>query len=194
VTEVLADAGILGCDVAWFKRDEDAGAYLPPAKWRANAIASVTTHDLPTVAGWFTDEAVRVRDELGLLSGPVHEERARSARERAALLEMLRGEGLLRSHHDADGGDADDAEDLAEIALALHRLLVVSPAALVVAAPGDVVGDLRQPNLPGTRHEYPNWRLPLTDGAGRTMTIDELKSDIRVRRLIDVLRQLGGRL
>ncbi len=181
VTEVLADAGILGCDVAWFKNVGAGGAYLPPAKWRAGAIAAATTHDLPTVAGWYTDEAVRVRAGLGQLSGPVEVERARTALEREGLLEMLRAEGLL----------ARDAEDLTEIALALHRALVASPAALVVAAPGDAVGDLRQPNLPGTRFEYPNWRLPLTDSACRAMTIEELKGDARVRRLIDVLRAVG---
>jgi len=180
VTDAMADAGILGCDVAWFKRDK-TGTYLPPDQWRASAIASVTTHDLPTVAGWFTDEAVRVRAELGLLDGPVEDERARTAQERAALLTMLREESLL-----------GDSNDLAEIALALHRLLVASPAAIVVAAPGDAVGDMRQPNLPGTLDEYPNWRLPLTDGAGQPMTIEELQDDVRVRRLIGVMAGLGA--
>ena len=181
VTDAMADAGILGCDVAWFKRDKTGRTYLPPDQWRASAIASVTTHDLPTVAGWFTDEVVRVRAELGLLDGPVEDERARTAQERAALLTMLREESLL-----------GDSNDLAEIALALHRLLVASPAAIVVAAPGDAVGDMRQPNLPGTLDEYPNWRLPLTDGAGQPMTIEELQDDVRVRRLIGVMAGLGA--
>lgn len=182
VTEALAGAGVLGCDVAWFKREGGSGAYLPPARWRAGAIASVTTHDLPTVAGWCIGESVRVRAELGQLDGPVEEEQAIYARERAMLLAMLRAEGLL--HADSDAGDA---ADLTDIALALHRLLVASPAALVVAAPGDAVGDVRQPNLPGTRHEYPNWRLPLVDGAGRPMTIEALRGDARVHRLVEVL-------
>ncbi len=182
VTAALADAGILGCDVAWFKRDSVGGGYLPPLKWRAGAIASVTTHDLPTIAGWFTDEAVRVRAELDQLAAPVQEELARSAREKDLLLAMLRAEGLF----------AGDSGDLIEISLALHRLLVASSATLVVVAPGDAVGDVRQPNLPGTRYEYPNWRLPLRASDGHLMTIAELQADARVARLIDVLRCIGN--
>jgi len=153
---------------------------MPPATWRAAALASVTTHDLPTVAGWLADEPVRVRAELGQLRGPVEDERARMA-ERSSLLRLLREQRLL---------GAADPPDPADVMLALHRLLVAAPAALVVASPGDAVGDLRQPNLPGTRDEYPNWRLPLLDSGGRLVSLEHLQRDPSVRRLIDVFSPL----
>jgi 4-alpha-glucanotransferase len=49
------------------------------------------------------------------------------------------------------------------------------------------VGDLRQPNLPGTVDEYPNWRLPVADGSGRPVRLEELRSDPEVRRLAALL-------
>jgi 4-alpha-glucanotransferase len=52
-----------------------------------------------------------------------------------------------------------------------------------MAALGDAVGDLRQPNLPGTTDEYPNWRLPVADTAGRPVLLDDLLADDRVLRL-----------
>jgi 4-alpha-glucanotransferase len=58
----------------------------------------------------------------------------------------------------------------------------------VLAALGDAVGDVRQPNLPGTTDEYPNWRLPVADGDGRPMPLEELERDDRVRRLAELLR------
>lgn len=180
VTDVLAEAGILGCDVAWFQRNADG--YLPSAEWRPGAVASVTTHDLPTLSGWFSGESVRIQAELGQLDRPLEEELARGARQRAELLELLWAEGLL----------AAGSEDLEQIVSAVHRLLVAAPAAVVVAAPGDAVGDVRQPNLPGTIDEYPNWRLPLADETGRALTIEEFRTDERVRRLIDVLRKVDA--
>jgi 4-alpha-glucanotransferase len=58
---------------------------------------------------------------------------------------------------------------------------------LVLAAFGDAIGDLRQPNLPGTVDEYPNWRLPVADGSGRPLTLEELLASPGVRRLTALL-------
>ena len=91
----LEQTGVLGSAVLWFERDEDSGAFLPPSQWREAALATVTTHDLPTAAGFLAEEQVRVRDELGQLGVPVEQERARVREEREGLLAMLGSEGLL---------------------------------------------------------------------------------------------------
>lgn len=159
VEVMLGEAGVLGSDVLWFARDDD-GAFLAPAQWRELSLATVTTHDLPTAAGLLAGEQVRVRDELGLLGVPLEQEQARADDERTALLAMLETEGLL-----APGGDP---------ALAMHAALAAAPSRLVLAAYGDAVGDLRQPNMPGTVDAYPNWRLPVADGHGRPLGLEEL--------------------
>ncbi len=76
---------------------------------------------------------------------------------------------------------------LREVAFALHGLLARSPSRIVLAAPGDALGDLRQPNLPGTVDSYPNWRLPVTDADGRPVTVERLRVDPQVRRLARLL-------
>ncbi len=171
--ERLDRVGVLGSDVLWFARSDD-GWFLPPDAWRADAAASVTTHDLPTVAGWATGESVRLRAEVGQLARPVEEEQDAQAHEKQMLLSMLEHQGLL-----------DD-----DLCLSLHRALVASPCRVVLAAYGDAVGDLRQPNLPGTVDEYPNWRLPVADAHGVPLLLEQVLSHPGVARLTAVLQQV----
>lgn len=195
VAVALAARDVLGSNVLWFERDDpdparDAPGELPqrprpPKAWRSGAAASVTTHDLPTAAGFLTAEHVRVRAELGVLGRPVAEEEAGAAAEKAALLGLLRDEGLVTS--------PDASEE--DVILGLHAILARTPCRLVLAAPGDAVGDVRQPNLPGTMDEYPNWRLPLAvpgaePGTHRPVPLEEFLTSDRVRRLAAVFSEV----
>lgn len=174
VRRMLDGAGILGSDVLWFQTQDEA--FLSPSAWRSLALGSITTHDLPTAAGFLAEEHVRVRDELGQLGVPVEQERAKVRAERRSLLAMLESTGLLAS---CDG----------DVVLAMHAALAASPCRLVLAAFGDAVGDLRQPNLPGTIDEYPNWRLPVANAEGRPLSLEELLSSDGVARLAALLAQ-----
>ena len=61
--------------------------------------------------------------------------------------------------------------------------LAATPSRIVLVAPGDVIGDVRQPNLPGTIDEYPSWRLPLADSDERPVVLEDVLDDARMRRL-----------
>lgn len=176
VRRALDGAGVLGSAVLWFTREEDEITPLPPARWRERAVASVSTHDLPTAYGFLADEQVRVRAKLGQLDRPVEEEEARVREERERLLAMMRAEGLARP-------GAPDSE----VVLDMYRLLARTPSAVVLAMPADAVGDLRQPNLPGTLDQYPNWRLPLADPTGTEVTLETFLASPATATLIDVL-------
>jgi len=176
VRRALDGAGVLGSAVLWFTREEDEITPLPPARWRERAVASVSTHDLPTAYGFLADEQVRVRAKLGQLDRPVEEEEARVREERERLLAMMRAEGLARP-------GAPDSE----VVLDMYRLLARTPRAVVLAMPADAVGDLRQPNLPGTLDQYPNWRLPLADPTGTEVTLETFLASPATATLIDVL-------
>ena len=182
VRTVLSERGVLGSSVLWFERAEadagETGALSPAGEWRAAAMASVTTHDLPTALGWLRGEHVRVRAELGLLDDPQAEEKSWEA-ERQELLEHLVASGVLSAV------DASEGEQVR----ALHAFLAETPSRYVLAAPGDAVGDLNQPNLPGTVDQYPNWRLPVCDTDGRPFLLDDLLADPRVVRLADELAE-----
>lgn len=200
VSQALVDRGVLGSAVLWFERDEDplTGADRgpkPPAEWPELALASVSTHDLPTATGFLAGEHVRIRAELEQLTRPEAAERAAAERDRAQLLSLLRAEGLSEGP-DAAGPDADadaDAPDLAtsDTVSALHALLARTPCRIIVAQPADAVGDLRQPNLPGTTEEYPNWRLPVAGPSG-PVTLEDLQRSDDVRRIARLLHRSAG--
>jgi 4-alpha-glucanotransferase len=179
---------VLGSVVLWFERDdpdEQTVRFTPPETWRELAMASVSTHDLPTAAGFLAGEHVRARADLGLLGRSREQEAAAAQREKAALLDLLRSEKLLPPEPDDPSKSAEPSTD--DIVLAMHAVLARSPARVVLASPADALGDLRQPNLPGTTDEYPSWRLPIADAAGQPVSFEQLRSDPRVARLARLL-------
>ncbi|MFF1796844.1 4-alpha-glucanotransferase [Kitasatospora sp. NPDC058263] len=180
VREELAARGVLGTSVLWFERDWQAGGeILPPERWRPGGLATLTTHDLPSTAARLTGEHVELRHRLGLLARSLDEEQAQAAAELVEWRAELTRLGLL-----AEG------EELS--AAALYRFLRATPAELVGLWLPDLVGDPRPQNLPGTWDQYPNWRLPVADGSGRPVTLDELAAAPAARALTGVLRAAGG--
>ena len=69
----------------------------------------------------------------------------------------------------------------------LYRFLRSTPAELVGVWLPDLVGDPRPQNLPGTWDQYPNWRLPVADGAGDPVTLDRLATTPAARLLAHLL-------
>ncbi|MEU6889974.1 4-alpha-glucanotransferase [Streptomyces viridosporus] len=179
VRETLRERGVYGTSVLWFERDwEGDGRPLPPERWRADCLATATTHDLPPTAARLTGEHVDLRAGLGLLTRPAAEERAEAAADTAEWLELFTRLGLLP--------DAATSEE--ERIRAVHRFLLRTPARLIGVWLPDGVGDRRPQNLPGTWDQYPNWRLPIADAEGRPVTLEDLAASPRLRALIEVLR------
>ncbi|WP_031476769.1 4-alpha-glucanotransferase [Streptomyces bicolor] len=186
VRETLRSRGVLGTSVLWFERDWNGdGRPLPPESWRADCLATATTHDLPSTAARLTGEHVELRDSLGLLTRPLEQERAEASADTGEWLELLSRLGLLQGTHGGRGTSEEEAE-----IQAVHRFLLRTPARMVGVWLPDGVGDRRPQNLPGTWDQYPNWRLPVADAEGRPVTLEELAASPRVRALVEVLR--GG--
>jgi 4-alpha-glucanotransferase len=133
VREAMAEHGILSYRLLWF--EEHA-----PAEWPAEAMAAITTHDLPTVAGLWTGKDVDEQRECGM--GTDEE------------LERGRTSLLGRLPKLPDGAPVDEAVEQA------HRRLAEAPSRLLSATLDDAVGESRRPNMPGTTGR-PNWSLPL---------------------------------
>ncbi|MEV1078491.1 4-alpha-glucanotransferase [Streptomyces sp. NPDC050211] len=189
VRETLRERGVLGTSVLWFERDwEGDGRPLPPDRWRADCLATATTHDLPPTAARLTGDHVELRDRLGLLTRPVDEERAEAAADTGEWLTLLAQLGLLEGTSGGLGTSAEEAE-----VQAVHRYLLRTPARMIGIWLPDGVGDRRPQNLPGTWDQYPNWRLPVADAEGRPMTLEELAGSARLHALVEVVRASGGR-
>jgi len=169
VTTTMHERGMLSSAVLWFERDWDADGqpFERPADWEPETMASVTTHDLPTATGWLDAEHVRLRASLDLLDGPADEAYAAAASDRAALMDLVASEDV----------------DAADPVVALHAVIARAASRLVLSSPTDVVGERRQPNLPGTIDEYPNWRIPLP------VSLEEFFDDAHVKTVIAALQQ-----
>jgi 4-alpha-glucanotransferase len=164
-------AGLLGYRVLWLERDWPRRDFLPPDRYPAQALATVSTHDLATVRGFLAGRDLDWRERLGHLAGDrLAAERATRRRDIERLGERLRREGLL----DGDGADA--------WSVALHRLLARTPSSLVAVQLEDLAGEVEQANLPGTIDEHPNWRRRLSRPVG------EVLASPLAGRILDAIR------
>ncbi len=161
VRATLHSAGVLSYRVLMFERD--GGQFKAPADYPGAALVVGTTHDLPTLAGYWQGRDMELRDALGLFPNSEMRDAMVNGRahERAALLTALERAGLLPATVSAQ--TYSESGYSAELAIALHVYMACSAAALMVVQFEDVLGVLEQANLPGTVHEYPNWlrKLPL---------------------------------
>ena len=176
--EFLARRQVLGTSMLWFERRPD-GTPLRPDQWRRGCLAMVGTHDMPPAATFLTGEQVTIRAELGLLTEPEAAERAAARAEMQGWLGMLAREGLL--------GEPATVTP-AEFTVALYGFLARTPAVLIGVALADAVGDRRPQNLPGTVDEYPNWRIPLTDGDGAPVLLEDLPAHEGVAAVAGAVR------
>ncbi|HEX4078818.1 MAG TPA: 4-alpha-glucanotransferase [Rhizomicrobium sp.] len=154
--EQLDATGVLGMQVLWFERHHD-GHFLAPHDWRRSAVAMTTTHDLPTVAGWWSERDIDWQQRTGRLRATEEKEREDRAADRELLWSDLRRAGCASG----DPPAADAPEDAISGALAF---VGKTPCMLAVAPAEDIAGDRDQPNLPGTIDEHPNWRRRMPKG------------------------------
>ncbi len=175
VRDVLVERGVLGTSILWFEWDGDT--VRPPEAYRDLCLSTVTVHDLPPTAGYLTLEHVAVREQLGLLTRPVEEERAVEEAAIGRVRAPSQERGLL-----APGADVD------ETVVALHRWLAQTPSRMLAVALPDLVGDRRAINQPGTNDEYPNWRLPLAGPDGTPVDLDDVRESPLAETLFDALR------
>jgi 4-alpha-glucanotransferase len=173
----LARAGVLGLDVLAFMRSGDT--FLAPRKWRREAVAMTSTHDVAPVAGWWQSRDLDWRRRLGLFGavGEADERRVR-VRSRQQLARALAAAGIARV---SPRSAAPRIVDAAVAAVA------TSPAALAIVPVEDLLGSSEQPNLPGTVAVHPNWRRRYTPEA--SALLDPPIANARIR----LLRRARGR-
>ncbi len=157
VGPALARWGVLSSKVLYFEREE-GGAFRPPRAYPATALATVNTHDLAPLAGWWAGRDIELRHAVGQLADDaVDDARAERGRDRALLVRMLVGEGALDAaavNADADA-DADaeslgaDALDAPAVVAAVHRAIRAAPSCLVGIALEDLTAEVEPVNMPG---------------------------------------------
>ena len=179
--ENLVRMGLLGMQVLWFERDH--GYFIEPARWSRNTIATTTTHDLPTVAGWWRErdiDGVAARGSLAPGSSEAGE-RGQRARDRRSLWNAFGHAGVTRQAMPPQ----DQPESAIDAALAF---IGRTPAPLALAPMEDLIGSVEQPNVPGTTVEHPNWRRRLPADCASLLRSDEVERRIAI---LHAARQQG---
>jgi 4-alpha-glucanotransferase len=157
----LPQFGVYNYKVMMFEQKN--GEFVSPADYTRTALATVTTHDLPTLNGWWSGHDIDLWEKLGFYAESSVGERARAerAQERERLLRALRRENLWP---EAVDGAAMPGYSAA-LGKAVHAYLARSNAALVTVQIEDMIGMLEPVNVPGTSSEYSNWTRRMTASA-----------------------------
>jgi 4-alpha-glucanotransferase len=156
VREELHHRGVLSYRLLWFEPQR-------PPDFPTQALAAVTTHDLPTVAGLWTG--------------------ADQAEQRAIGLEPNEeGERAIRAKLADWSGSPDDA-DPAEVVVNTYGLLASAPSMILTATLDDAAVVEERPNVPGTVDERPNWSIALP------VPLEELEESPVAAAIAEVLRR-----
>ncbi len=181
VRETLDRFGILSYRLFYFEKRADK-TFKTFAEYPERALVSSTTHDLPTLAGFWTGEDIEARRGAGMF--PDDTVYRRQVRERAAekqkMLDLLHSLDLL------PGYVPRSAEFLPEITGELHNavigFLALTPSQLLAVNQEDLTKETAQQNLPATTWQYPNWSRKMK------FTLEQLRTEPVARDFVAMFR------
>jgi 4-alpha-glucanotransferase len=159
VRDELAAANVLSYRLVWFEKTS-------PSRYPEAALAAVTTHDLPTIAGLWSGSDLDVQKALGLSP---NEAGTRVIRSRIRRMTK-----------------ATARTPAAEVVARVHESLSHAPSRILTATLDDAMAVEERPNMPATHDEWPNWRMALP------RPIETLKEDRLASRIARALGR-GGR-
>lgn len=157
IRETLAHFGILSYRLFYFERWQDR-TFKKPGDYPKNALVSASTHDLPTLTGFWQNRDIEARRAAGMFSDEAGyrcqvEDRVR---EKQKILDVLFQSGLMPENHPRDAAQIPQLTP--ELHYAIVGFLASTPSALMLLSEEDLTKRDDQQNLPGTTEQYPNWR------------------------------------
>lgn len=183
--EVLQKKGVFSCRLFYFEKDE-TGQLIHPEAYPELALASVSTHDLPPLAGFWGMGDIALRKNLGLFAKEeqFYQALAERIKDKRRMVDRLQQLGFL-SKEDALTLQAQEEPVVTE---GLHRAVLSyvlsTKAKLAVISQEDLFLEKNQLNLPGTITAYPNWSRKMQ------YSIEELWNDPEVQKAADRYREL----
>ena len=177
----LRDAEVHSYRVLYFEKDPK-GRFVKPADYPERAVAAVSTHDLPTLHGYWQGRDLATRAELDLFTMEQSHESQLIARagDRIRLLFALKREGLLPEGIDMDAGSLPAMSP--DLANAIHLYLARSPARIFMFQLEDILEQVDQVNLPGAAGKYPSWQRKVP------LLLESFSQDLRLESLVTALR------
>jgi 4-alpha-glucanotransferase len=173
IRETLARFGILSYRLFYFEKNEQ-GEFRRPDEYPRQSLVSSTTHDLPTLAGFWVAADVAARRAAGIIDDHARDAQLQQRRvEKQKMLDVLFQLDLVPSHlpRTADAY----AELTGELHNAIIGFLAMTPSQLLAINQEDLTLEVNQQNLPGSTWQYPNW------GRKMRFTIEQLRGDAVTR-------------
>ncbi|HWQ52863.1 MAG TPA: 4-alpha-glucanotransferase [Bryobacteraceae bacterium] len=156
VRETLARFGVLSYRLFYFEKNS-RGEFRRHDEYPVQALVSSTTHDLPTLAGFWTNEDIEARRRAGTFATDDQYRGALTDRlsEKQKMLDLLHGQGLLPGYFPRAA--AQVPELTGELHNAVIGFLALTPSQLLAVNQEDLTKEVAQQNLPATTWQYPNW-------------------------------------
>ena len=174
--------GLLSSRVLYFER-EDGGGFKPQSAYPELALASVNTHDMPTIGGFWLGRDIELRRSLGLVDDQGSADgAAQRDHEKRKLLDRLREDAALGLHEHP----SLDAAGVPEVKRGAHKFLCDSQSALLALSLDDLGDEIEPINVPGVgTDKYPSWsrKMHRTIAEIAATAGDELtRCDARIRQ------------
>ncbi len=181
--EIMAEAGLLSYKVLFFERWE-SGLFMRPETYSAQSMVTVSTHDLPTLAGWWTGRDLEWRQQLDLYPNEAMGNADRQGRvvDREHLLSALDDMNTINKNN---APEKVPAKMNRELSLSVQKFLALAPSHIQLIPLEDSLELVEQVNIPGTIDEHPNWlqKLPVSlEQLWQTDSVTELTDTMNLAR------------
>ncbi|OFI35006.1 4-alpha-glucanotransferase [Alteromonas lipolytica] len=174
IREVLASNGVYSYRVFFFEKAEDGGFYSP-AHYPVQSMSTLTTHDMPTLIGYWHCLDLELGKALGLYTDEAVLQSLYASRhaDKQAILDSLHGHGRVG---DEIGRNVDITGMSRELNHALQVHMAYGSSALLSLQLEDWLQMDKPVNIPGTFMEYPNWRRKLSQNLEDIFTNPDIQS------------------
>jgi len=153
VREQMAELDMLSYRLLWFEDEA-------PTEYPEKALAAITTHDLPTLAGIWTGVDLELQRRSGL-----DPDRAAAEKFRQKVVQT---------------SGVDPRADLETAVIHTLEQLAAAPSVIVMAMMEAACLTPERPNMPGAEGKYPNWSL------GLPRLLEEIETAAWPRRLAEI--------
>jgi 4-alpha-glucanotransferase len=163
----------------YFERNYPDPSFLTPEKYPDVALCAVTTHDLPTIYGYWRGQDLKMRKKLGMYTDESLWQRHMEERKRdkKLIISALKSQGIIPDNF------SSEPKMTPELCLAIYHYLARTHCKLLLVSLDDIIETLDQQNMPGTVDSYPNWMQKTL------LTLEELISDKRFAALSEMLNK-----
>jgi 4-alpha-glucanotransferase len=167
----LAQFGILSYRLFYFEKNPRTKAFKRSDEYPRQALVASSTHDLPTIAGFWKFRDIQARKDAGLVDeggywGQIEDRK----REKQRMLDVLHEEQLLPHWYPRDAAQVPEVDG--DLHNAVVGYLAQVPSMILLLNQEDFTKETEQQNLPGSTAQYPNWQRKMK------ATIEELNSPV----------------